>query len=199
MIKRILCFLMAGVMLLCLSACSFQQPEISSGREESSQMGNTLSSDSSTFLEESSQAESKAPASTKVPVVHSEAPEEPSQTQKTVLQITVGGSSFVADFAETEAAQALAEMLPMSLGMSDWEGVAKRFDLPSVMPEAGEELSKIQQGQILLEGSGSLCLFYTDASQSGNYTPIATVREPEGLVQAMAGNSVEVSFQLGEE
>lgn len=162
-------------------------------------MESALSSDSPDLLEESSQAESKAPASTKAPAVRSEASEEPSQTQKTVLQITVGGSSFVADFADTEAAQALAEMLPMSLEMSDWEGVAKRFDLPSVMPEAGEELSKIQQGQILLEGSGSLFLFYTDASQSGNYTPIATVRKPKGLAQAMAGNSVEVSFQLVEE
>lgn len=162
-------------------------------------MESALSSDSPDLPEESSQEESKAPVSTKAPAVHSEAPEEPSQTQKTVLQITVGGSSFIADFADTEAAQALAEMLPMSLEMSDWEGVAKRFDLPSVMPEAGEEMSKIQQGQILLEGSGSLCLFYTDASQSGKYTPIATVREPEGLAQAMEGNSVEVSFQLVEE
>ena len=108
----------------------------------------------------------------------------------------MGGQVFYGEFQNTEAAEALEEMLPMSLEMTDQEGVSKQFDLPCVLPQMEEEYGSIQEGELLLEGSGTLCLFYQEDSQGGSYTPIATVREPEGLSQALAGERVEVSFQV---
>ena len=103
---------------------------------------------------------------------------------------------FFACLEDTEAAKALGEMLPMSLEMSDWQGNAKRFQLPSVLPEEAEEYPSVSGGALMLEGSGTLCLFYQEDSQGGTYTPIGEVEEPEGLAQALAGDRVEVSFQL---
>lgn len=121
---------------------------------------------------------------------------QPAGEGETVLRIDAGGQVFFACLEDTEAAKALGEMLPMSLEMSDWQGNAKRFQLPSVLPEKAEEYPSVSGGALMLEGSGTLCLFYQEDSQGGTYTPIGEVEEPEGLAQALAGDRVEVSFQL---
>ena len=137
----------------------------------------------------------RSPSPTASPMV-SQAESAVSSTGETLLRIDVGGQVFYGELRDTEAAEALEEMLPMSLEMTDQEGVSKQFDLPSVLPQMEEEYGSIQEGELLLEGSGTLCLFYQEDSQGGSYTPIATIREPEGLSQALAGERVEVSFQV---
>ena len=37
---------------------------------------------------------------------------------------------------------------------------------------------------------------YQNSDEGGSYTPLAVVREPEGLSQAMAGETAAISFQM---
>ena len=87
-------------------------------------------------------------------------------------------------------------MLPISLVMADQNGVVKCYGLPSALPEAAEDFSTVPAGQLVLEGTGGLRLFYQESPAGGSYTPLATLRETEGLAQALAGESVEVTLQL---
>ena len=65
---------------------------------------------------------------------------------------------------------------------ADQNGVVKRYDLPSALPEAAEDFSTVPAGQLVLEGTGGLRLFYQESPAGGSYTPLATLRETEGPV-----------------
>lgn len=195
--KQILLLMMAVILMaISFSACADKQSENSLTIKETPSAKGEEESDLSSFIPSVSPKASTVPTPTVAPSKETKESGNESQTEETVLQITVGQQVFIADFADTEGAQALGDMLPMTLAMSDWEGVAKRFELPSILPETAEAFSSTQQGQLLLDGSSELCLFYQDSGQTGSYTLLATVREPEGLLQAMAGDTVEVAFEL---
>lgn len=194
--ERILAFLMAAIVVCGFASCGDRDAS-SAGKEsvwtQSSSVEEAFGSSSLPTLP---QNPSPSPTPKVSPTITPAVSTAASSVGETVLRIDVGGEVFYADLRDTETAKALCEMLPMSLEMTDWEKTAKRFDLPSVLPEEVEELSSIQVGELVLEGSGSLCLFYQEDSQGGNYTPIAVVREPENLSKILGGERVEVTFQL---
>lgn len=194
--KQMLLLFVAVLLVIGFAACEDKQSENSLVTEEASSMASGAESPGSSSVPSASPKASVTPTPTAAPSKKPEESENVSQIEEMVLQITVGQHVFIADLADTEGARALGDMLPMTLGMSDWDGVAKRFELPSVLPETAEKFSSIQQGQLFLDVSSGLCLFYQDSDQSGSYTLIATVREPEALSQAMVGDTVEVTFEL---
>ena len=182
--KHMLPLLLAAFFALSLAACNTQETG-SSSRLESAQESSQLSS-----------APSPSPSQVEAPSSGPDAREgdsQPSAPEETLLQIAVGGETFLAD---TAAAQEIASMLPISLVMADQNGVVKCYDLPSALPEAAEDFSTVPAGQLVLEGTGGLRLFYQESPAGGSYTPLATLRETEGLAQALAGESVEVTLQL---
>ena len=63
----------------------------------------------------------------------------------------------------------------------------KRYDLPSALPEAAEDFSSVPAGQLVLEGTGGLRLFYQESPAGGSYTPLATLRETEGTCPGLGG------------
>lgn len=203
--KRWFLLLMAVVLAAFLTGCGGEREELSSSRELSRTPSHTTSVMDSSGIDSSSQTEaepteSPVPAVSKTPSERSQVSESGSfQVQKTRLQITVGDQVFLGDLAETSAAESLVEMFPMTLGMGDWNAVAKSFSLPSTLPEEPENFAALQPGQLVLQGSGELLLVYGETSQGGSYTPLATVEEPQGLAQALSGQMVEVSFQMIEE
>lgn len=190
--KRTWMLLLAGVLVLFLAACGGTDT-VSKIESQTAAQGSS-SSASQLEVEESPQVATPSPD---VPTPSPQASQI--EAGKTVLRITVGGQTFTADLEDTAAAQALTEMLPMTLVMNDWQGVAKRFDLPSAFPESAQELPSLNSGQLVLEGTGTLCLFYQPDAQGGSYTPLASVREVEALEQAVEGEAVEVTFDLGTE
>ena len=167
--KHMLPLLLAAFFALSLAACNTQETG-SSSRLESAQESSQLSS-----------APSPSPSQVEAP---------------SSCPVAVGGETFLADLADTAAAQEIASMLPISLVMADQNGVAKRYDLPSALPEAAEDFSSVPAGQLVLEGTGGLRLFYQEFPGDGSYTPLAILRKTAGLAQALAGESVEVTLQL---
>lgn len=190
--KRIVAVLITVMLACSFSACGERENTV---EKENSVKESSPVSESASTAPESALQTSPSPSPTASPTA-SPVESVVSSTGETLLRIDVGGQVFYGEFQDTEAAKALEEMLPMSLEMTDQEGVSKRFDLPSVLPQTEEEYTSIQEGELLLKGSGTLCFFYQEDSQGGNYTPIATVREPEGLSQVLTGERVEVTFQV---
>lgn len=143
--KHMLPLLLAAFFALSLAACNTQETG-SSSRLESAQESSQLSS-----------APSPSPSQVEAPSSGPDAREgdsQPSAPEETLLQIAVGGETFLADLADTAAAQELASMLPISLVMADQNGVVKCYDLPSALPEAAEDFSSVPAGQLVLEGTG---------------------------------------------
>lgn len=195
--KTVICILMAGLLLFSFSGCGNQQEERSSLGSESSREESGLVSSISSAIEEASSSDEQKPKPTSSPTVSNQ-PEKPEVeiTAETLLQVTVNGQAFLVELEDTAAAKELCEMLPMNLGMGDWEKAAKAFELPSVFTQEEKEFPSISKGQLLLKGSSELLLFYEDWEESGDYTPIGTVQQPDELAQALSGDMVEIAFQL---
>ena len=87
------------------------------------------------------------------------------------MQIAVGGETFLADLADTAAAQEIASMLPISLVMADQNGVVKCYDLPSALPEAAEDFSSVPAGQLVLEAPAGCGCFIRSLPQAAAIRP----------------------------
>ena len=112
--KHMLPLLLAAFFALSLAACNTQETD-SSSQLESAQESSQLSF-----------APSPSPSQVEAPSSGPDAREGDSQLsapEETLLQIAVGGETFLADLADTAAAQEIASMLPISLVMADQNGV----------------------------------------------------------------------------
>lgn len=197
--KRWSLFLGAVFLAVLITGCGGTEKETSGSSAQMEQPASAVSSSLESSQIESVPSQSPPASSSEV---SSQIPEqqtvESSSTvvQGTQLQIMVGDQVFLGKLAEIQAANSLAEMFPMTLGMTDWKSVAKSFVLPSALPEEPETVTSLQPGQLVLGESGELLLFYGEYTQGGDFTPLATVEDPEGLAEALEGQSVEVSFQM---
>ncbi len=111
------------------------------------------------------------------------------------ISIEVGGKTFSAELYDNEAAQAFAEMLPLTLDMSELNGNEKYYYLDSSLPAAPDVPDGIKEGDIMLYGSECVVLFYKSFSTSYSYTPLGKVKDVQGLAQALGTGGVNVTFR----
>ncbi|MDE5575877.1 MAG: hypothetical protein K2J11_00625 [Oscillospiraceae bacterium] len=111
------------------------------------------------------------------------------------VKITVGDKSFTAVLYDNETADAFAEMLPMTLDMSELNGNEKYFYLSDNLPTASERPDKINTGDIMLYGSGCIVLFYDTFNTSYSYTRIGYTEDASGLANALGKGGVSVKFE----
>lgn len=128
------------------------------------------------------------------------APEEDPPQEEEVsmpkLSIQIGSQTFTATLADTEAARALTEHLPMTLAMSELNGNEKYHYMDFSLPTAAQNPGAIEAGDLMLYGGNCLVLFYKSFSTSYSYTALGHIDDPEGLAQAVGAGDVEVSFEL---
>lgn len=122
------------------------------------------------------------------------------EEEKTALniEITVQDRTFYAELYDSETAEKFAEMLPLTLDMSELNGNEKYFYLADDLPTAHTRPDKINSGDIMLYGSNCLVLFYDSFSTSYSYTPIGHIDDADGLAEALGKGGVTVSFQAAE-
>lgn len=114
------------------------------------------------------------------------------------IEITVQDRTFYAKLYDNETAEKFAEMLPLTLDMSELNGNEKYFYLADDLPTAQTHPDKIYSSDIMLYGSNCLVLFYDSFSTSYSYTPIGHIDDADGLAEALGKSSVTVSFQAAE-
>lgn len=122
----------------------------------------------------------------------------PSQEEEMndALEIAVGDLVFPAALADTAAAQAFAQKLPLTLSMRELNGNEKYCYLEEALPAASVQPERIRCGDLMLFGSSCVVLFYEDFSTSYAYTPLGAVSDPAGLAEALGAGGVTVTFRI---
>lgn len=118
------------------------------------------------------------------------------QHEVTAMKVTVGNNVFTATLYNTEAAKAFAELLPLTLNMSELNGNEKYNYLSTTLPTNTERVGSINAGDIMLWGNNCIVLFYKSFSTSYSYTKIGKLDDATGLAQAVGSGNVTVSFSL---
>ena len=165
--KRIGCFLLAGLLVLCLAAC---------GQETSSQTDQAAAGEG--------------------PALQGEREEE-TQMEASGFYVTVNGVRFAASFADTAAAQTLRELLAggdLTLSMQDYGGFEKVGALGQSLPASNSQMTT-QAGDIVLYQGDQIVLFY--GSNSWSYTRLAKVDDLTGWAEALGRGEVSVVLSLG--
>ena len=112
------------------------------------------------------------------------------------MKVTVGSKEFTATLYDTAAAKAFAEMLPLTINMTELNGNEKYHNLSTTLPTKSENVGKINAGDIMLWGNNCIVLFYKNFSTSYSYTKIGKLDDVTGLQQAVGSGSVTVTFSL---
>lgn len=114
-------------------------------------------------------------------------------TAKTVL-LTIGDCTFTAVLADTEAAGALWDCLPLTLSMQELNGNEKFAALPQALPTDSVKPGTIHAGDIMLYGADCIVLFYETFSSAYSYTRLGSLDAPEGLPAVLGGGDVEITI-----
>ena len=110
------------------------------------------------------------------------------------MKVTVGNKEFTATLYNTEAAQAFAKMLPLTVDMSELNGNEKYFYLDTSLPTKIEGVGKINAGDIMLWGADCLVLFYKSFNTPYSYTKLGKLDDVTGLAAALGSGGVTVTF-----
>lgn len=148
-----------------------------------------VGADHSVPAEQQSEAAS-TPIETDAPEV--DRPENP-DTEMTIT-LTVGSQTFSAALSDNETARQFAELLPLTLDMSELNGNEKYFYMDYELPTDSQRPGQINAGDLMLYGDNCLVLFYETFSSSYSYTRIGSVNDPTGLAAALGGGSVIVTL-----
>lgn len=116
--------------------------------------------------------------------------------QQNVFYVTVGGSTFAADFAENSGAQTWKELLaqgPVTLSMSDYGGFEKVGALGRSLPTSNGQTTT-QAGDIVLYQGNQIVLFY--GSNAWSYTRLGKIRDLTGWEETLGRGDVSVIFSI---
>jgi hypothetical protein len=110
------------------------------------------------------------------------------------MWMTVGQRRFAITLADTEAARAFAEMLPLTIAMADLNSNEKHAGLPAALPTDATRPGTIRSGDLLLFGSDTLVVFYKTFRSSYSYTRLGWVDDPSELSRALGQGEARVAF-----
>jgi hypothetical protein len=110
------------------------------------------------------------------------------------IKITVNGETFSATLNDNEAARAFAEMLPLTLDMSDYSGFEKVGPLGTSLPTDNQQTTT-QSGDIVLYNGNQIVIFY--GSNSWSYTRLGKIDDLSGWKEALGSGDVTVTFSIG--
>ena len=183
--NKLVCTVLSLAMMCFTAACSDNLEEV-----------NTLLLSVSTVRE----SENNSEAVKSETVQLSEKSEQSAAKEEKILniEITVQDKTFSAILYENETAEKFAEMLPLTLDMSELNGNEKYFYLSDNLPTNSKRPDKINSGDIMLYGSSCLVLFYDSFSTSYSYTPIGHIDDTDGLAKALGKGGVTVTFKSAE-
>lgn len=127
-----------------------------------------------------------------------ESPQGAEETETMKLTIMIGTSTFGATLEQNETARAFAELLPMTIEMTELNGNEKYHYLDGTLPVQSERVQSIAAGDLMLYGSSCVVLFYESFSTSYSYTRLGKLDDAAGLAQALGRGNVLVTFALNE-
>ncbi|MCR5078159.1 MAG: hypothetical protein K6A82_09010 [Prevotella sp.] len=111
------------------------------------------------------------------------------------MVLTVNNRKYTVQLADTDAARAFADLLPLTLDMDELNGNEKYVYLGSHLPSSPHCPTAIHAGDLMLFGSNCLVLFYESFHTRYSYSRIGRLTAAEGLREALGTGSVSVTFE----
>ena len=109
------------------------------------------------------------------------------------LEVVVGDDVFTATLADTEAAREFAQMLPMTISMSDYGGFEKVGSLGKNLTADNSQITTVA-GDIVLYNGNNIVMFY--GSNSWSYTRLGKIDDLTGWASALGSGGVNITFRL---
>ena len=110
------------------------------------------------------------------------------------ITVIVNGTSFDAVLADSETGRAFAELLPLTITMTELNGNEKYHYLDGSLPTDSYKPGTIEAGDLLLYGNNCVVLFYETFSSGYSYTRIGKLTSADGLKAAVGTGNVSVTF-----
>ena len=111
------------------------------------------------------------------------------------INVIIGNQTFTATLADSETGRAFAQLLPLTLPMTELNGNEKYHYLDSSLPTDSHQPGTIQAGDLMLYGNNCVVLFYETFSSSYSYTRIGSIDNSAGLAAALGSGNVSVRFE----
>ncbi len=112
------------------------------------------------------------------------------------MWMTIGAQRLVITLDDSEASRALAQLLPLTLNMSELNANEKYANLPQRLPTRAARLSTIRNGDLMLYGTDTLVIFYQTFESTYSYTRIGRVDSPDELAEALGRGDVTIHFSV---
>ena len=112
------------------------------------------------------------------------------------MWMTIGAQRFVITLDDSEASRALAQLLPLTLNMSELNANEKYANLPQRLPTRAVRPGTIRNGDLMLYGTDTLVIFYQTFESTYSYTRIGRVDSPDELAEALGRGDVTIHFSV---
>ena len=169
--KLMISLLLAGSALLAFSGCS-AEPTVSSS------------------------AETDSSAVSEIASVQSEAASQFSSEEKEdVCTLTVGGQQYSVIFDDTDAANAVKKLLPLSETFTELNGNEKYYQFEAALPSDDTAVDQIHKGDLMLYQSSYLVLFYKDFTTNYSYTRIGHLENAENLDDVVSSEDIFITIK----
>lgn len=124
--------------------------------------------------------------------------EQATASQGDRLFLTVGETTFVAEFSDNSSAEALKDLLsdaPLTLQLHDYGNFEKVGSLGHNLPRNDEPITT-EAGDLILYQGNQLCVYY--AENSWNFTRLGKIQNatPDELKAALGTGDVTVTLSL---
>jgi len=111
------------------------------------------------------------------------------------IYVIIGTKTFTVTLADSETGRAFAQLLPLTISMTELNGNEKYHYLDSSLPTDSYQPGTIQAGDLMLYGNNCVVLFYETFGSSYSYTRIGSIDDPTGLAAALGSGNVSVRFE----
>lgn len=111
------------------------------------------------------------------------------------ITLDINGKIFNAVFYNNETAKQFADMMPVTMNMTELNGNEKYYYLNTTFPVNSERVGTIKKGDIMLYGSNCIVIFYESFNTSYSYTKIGYIENADNLRDSLGSGSVNVTFK----
>lgn len=112
------------------------------------------------------------------------------------MWMTVGDKRFAITLDDSESARALAQLLPLTLDMTELNANEKYASLPQRLPARAARPGTIRNGDLMLYGNNTLVIFYETFESTYAYTRLGRVDSSDQLVETLGKGNVSVHFSV---
>lgn len=113
------------------------------------------------------------------------------------MLITIGEAKFEANLADNETAREFADLLPLTLMMSEHGAKEKFANLNQRLPLNHSAPGRINAGDLMIYSADTLVLFYKSFEENFyKYTKVGSIKDASGLKEALGRGDAKVKFEI---